>query len=604
MPVVDKITTVLDAETNKFNAGIGKAEKRVKGFSGNVKRNVKGISKALDGINFGKIGVAITAVSATASLLSKNVISAATDIHRLSLRTGVTASELSKLNFIASQAGIEFDTLSDALKDMNIRLAEASSGSGEAVEALEFLNIDPQGLLSQDGVTTFTMFIDKLKDVPSAAKQAELAEKLFGEAGVGLLQIVNDQNLSLEETIKLGERLGVVLTDEAARAANETTKAFNLLWSGIKGIGVGALNSYSDTITRAGNALKEATENGDEFSVAMSRVWDAIFNDQGNEEPLTGLAAAAKELKEAELEVSRAEVERNARRARFEQAGVGGNFGDTVKGAASVRRILSARENRNIKQLAFERARAADDARKEAEQRQRVASFGAQAGDQIVPGIGGGPSSLALREGLMRQQEIDERKIEKAQELKDSLILIEEEKTAKMREELQRRADDGDLFAQMEIDRQDFVNASWNKKLSAMSGAFSQFTSALANENKTLFAINKAFALSDIAINTAQAAMKAYAILGPIAGPVAAGGITALGARLAHEVAAQSFGGGGSSSGGGANLGALVGSQSERVTNINVDISGLGEYFDVDALTDNIISRVESTGRTDLVIRR
>ena len=54
-----------------------------------------------------------------------------------------------------------------------------------------------------------------------------------------------------------------------------------------------------------------------------------------------------------------------------------------------------------------------------------------------------------------------------------------------------------------------------------------------------LFRLQKAAGLADVGINTAAAIMKALAVLGPIAGGIAAGAIGSLGAVQAAAIASE-----------------------------------------------------------------
>jgi hypothetical protein len=91
---------------------------------------------------------------------------------------------------------------------------------------------------------------------------------------------------------------------------------------------------------------------------------------------------------------------------------------------------------------------------------------------------------------------------------------------------------------------QEAIESGVDASLSAVSSLSSTISNQLTEDNKkaalALFRTSQAAGLVQVAINTAIARTRALAELGPIAGPVAAVGITLAGAAQAALIAAQS----------------------------------------------------------------
>jgi len=80
-------------------------------------------------------------------------------------------------------------------------------------------------------------------------------------------------------------------------------------------------------------------------------------------------------------------------------------------------------------------------------------------------------------------------------------------------------------------------------QVATYTNALSMITSAGAQQNRTLFEINKASGIANAIVSTYMAATKALE-LGPILGPIAAGVITAAGLANVAAIASTEFGGG------------------------------------------------------------
>lgn len=171
--------------------------------------------------------------------------------------------------------------------------------------------------------------------------------------------------------------------------------------------------------------------------------------------------------------------------------------------------------------------------------------------------------------------ELERQKYEQLKELRD--------KDAKERLQLE-----SDVFSEIYNKQTQFSKRI--EKLKQLEGAslvqgtistLTTVTAETAKHSKKMFEIHKALSIADTVISTAAAVMKAYQELGPIAGSVAAAGITALGAAQIATIASQQFQGGSSGGGGGAvsssvsSASTATGSSGGDDRGINIGISGV-----------------------------
>jgi hypothetical protein len=83
------------------------------------------------------------------------------------------------------------------------------------------------------------------------------------------------------------------------------------------------------------------------------------------------------------------------------------------------------------------------------------------------------------------------------------------------------------------------MTSSYGQAAATAAGNFATFFTTFANGNETMFAVGKAFSISQAIINTYVAATKALAELGPVFGPIAAAGMIASGLAMVATIVAQ-----------------------------------------------------------------
>lgn len=143
------------------------------------------------------------------------------EIANVADKLGTTTEELSKLRHAAELTGVSAGTLDTALQRMTRRVAEAAQGTGEAKKALEELGLDAQKLAEQTPDQAFREIADAMTDIPGQADKVRLAFKLFDTEGVDLVRTLEGGSRAINQAGDDLERLGGVISDEAAREAQK-----------------------------------------------------------------------------------------------------------------------------------------------------------------------------------------------------------------------------------------------------------------------------------------------------------------------------------------------------------------------------------------------
>lgn len=96
-----------------------------------------------------------------------------------------------------------------------------------------------------------------------------------------------------------------------------------------------------------------------------------------------------------------------------------------------------------------------------------------------------------------------------------------------------------DTFANATMKAASKMMESYGQAAATAAGNFADFFNTFAHGNATMFAIGKAFSISQAIINTLVGATKALAELGPVLGPIAAGAMVAAGMAQVAKIVAQ-----------------------------------------------------------------
>ncbi len=220
-------TVFLDDETaqkgldalDKRAAGVGKAL----GALGKVALGVGAIAGALGGALFA---------------MANKTASAADEIDKMNIRTGISKERLQELRYISAQVDVNFASITNAIARMNMNLASAADGTGTAVNAFKQLDIqlkDATGELrrSED---VFDEAIKKLGSMTNETERNAMAMEIFGRGAVELIPLMNEGAEGLDALTARAHELGQVLEDDTIDAFvvfGDTITDIKLMFNGL-----------------------------------------------------------------------------------------------------------------------------------------------------------------------------------------------------------------------------------------------------------------------------------------------------------------------------------------------------------------------------------
>jgi len=223
------LTLNLVAKTGGFTGPMDKAGRHAKKTSSQMSKDLKRMGTAL------AAGLTIAA-GATAAFI-KQTIDSADNARKTSQAIGLTTEAYQSLSFAASIGGLQQETFTKSMKRLSATMGDAASGiiASEAYfKALGVSVTDAAGNMrsSEDVLLELSNIF---ADMPDGVDKTAIAMKLFGKAGSGMIPFLNAGSKSIEELMHQAETLGYVISDEAAKGAEQFNDSLTVLSAVSKG---------------------------------------------------------------------------------------------------------------------------------------------------------------------------------------------------------------------------------------------------------------------------------------------------------------------------------------------------------------------------------
>lgn len=381
----------LGLSTAQFQKGVQSAKKDAAGLGAALKTSLGGIAKNFGaGLLAGVTAGGIAGIASQFAVVADNIASIGDE----AAKAGVSTKVFQEWRYLAEQARIPIDSLTDGFKELSIRADEfATTGKGSAAEAFARLGLKPAEVKERlkDPAEFMLLLIERTRQLGDTAAGIRIFDELFGGTGgermVSLLQMSDDE---LRNIASSAHAAGRVLDDDLIKKAAELDKAF-------KGVS-GTVSTYlQGAIIRAADDLWSFIE--------LFQKWENVRRSTVDER----LAAIGKE---------RLALEKQILETKHEQSNITGNasdlgFGAPTAGVYSGQAEEVARLQQQMAALAAEEERILA-ARKGIDDLPPKPSASTATTPSIVPGNSGGRSGAA--DATEREAEAVRRLIDELQE--------------------------------------------------------------------------------------------------------------------------------------------------------------------------------------------
>jgi hypothetical protein len=188
------------------------------------------------------VGVAAAGAAAFAALgVAAAGVKAALDmggvLSDVAGQTGMTAGKVMLLRTAFDQAGIGADQVGGTINKMQRAIAEATTGSGPAAEALQKLGLSAADLSAQSPDQAFNAIGAALSGIANPTERAAAAMDIFGKSGGKLLTLFGDSGALATAGDTLGAQASIM--DKNASVFDRVSDLMNASSTKLQGIFVG-----------------------------------------------------------------------------------------------------------------------------------------------------------------------------------------------------------------------------------------------------------------------------------------------------------------------------------------------------------------------------
>lgn len=283
LPGLSRLTFIVSGLTNAFGGlgrSLGNVESAAAGAAAGGAAGAgrgAGLGAIFGGLTAGRVALITAGIAGLGGVLTAiklkqfaNKTAEVTDqLARMSDRTGVAVRDLSSLRVAAELSSVPLETLATSIQRMNRRAADAARGSEEFAKGFRILGVDIKDTNGEikSGLPLFLEVGDALGKMENQALKTSAGFKIFDTEGGKLFALFKGGRGELDEIIRLTERMGLVLGDDMADAAERLRKEQRLLnvsWEGLQftlgQVAIPALIEFNVQLTQLITSASQAAQ--------------------------------------------------------------------------------------------------------------------------------------------------------------------------------------------------------------------------------------------------------------------------------------------------------------------------------------------------------
>lgn len=265
----ERLAVLLEARVADF-------EKKIAGATRNADRNFRKIEASAEGMR-ARLGKAFSSAGDVAKTSLAGLFAgvaaggvgglvagfaaatkAVAELGDAAKMAGVSAKSFQEWRYVAEQARIPIDAMTDGLKEMSLRADEfAQTGKGSAAEAFQRLGLSQQEVKERlkDPSEFLLLLINRTKQLNDTAAGVRIFDELFGgTGGERMVSLLAQGEKGIRAQIKAANDLGIVINDDLINRAAELDAKFNTIvhtvGQNLKAAIVSASDSLVDFIDR------------------------------------------------------------------------------------------------------------------------------------------------------------------------------------------------------------------------------------------------------------------------------------------------------------------------------------------------------------------
>lgn len=295
---VGKLFATLLLDQAHFQKGLGSAKADFKALGTNLAQSVSGMGpagSALSGISSSLAGVggtaaavglgvtaavaAIVAIGAAAFRASADLGEMAEKLSNMSETTGLSKTTLQELKFVAENAGLSFEAMTNASSMVQRKLMGVEEDSGTAAKVFDRLGIstkDASGQLkSMDNL--FPEMIRKFQGMTNTTERNMLASQVFGRSLGEIAPLLGMTAAQMQEATKRAHELGLVMSDADLLKAQQLDDSIDDIKQQFKGMWMSFATAMLPYVKPAVEWFQKTMSDAwPKIKAAMSKWWGDI----------------------------------------------------------------------------------------------------------------------------------------------------------------------------------------------------------------------------------------------------------------------------------------------------------------------------------------
>ncbi|WP_288845412.1 phage tail tape measure protein [uncultured Alistipes sp.] len=250
----DKMSRVVDQAIKKSSQSLSSFERKYGQVGGNM-------------MKFGgKLLAASTTVGGAIIGMAKSTADYGNTAAKTARSVGMDAEEFQKLSYAAKYAGVDQQKLSASMVRLNKNIVAAAGGSKAAQQTFKDLGInlkDSAGNLRAPN-EILADIADVFSSTEDGAGKTALAYELLGRSGADMISLLNGGSAGLKTMGAEAERMGLVISNDAAHASEDFCDNLDRVTDSIRGVvfqmGAAMMPAINNTAIKIKEAITKVTE--------------------------------------------------------------------------------------------------------------------------------------------------------------------------------------------------------------------------------------------------------------------------------------------------------------------------------------------------------
>lgn len=245
---------------------VDKASPQLQQFQSNLQKT--GVALKSFATAAAALGAAATmAVGAGLAAMAKNAINTADEMGKTAQKMGITVESLSALNYAAGLSDVSLEQLKTGFGQLNKSMVEANDPASAAAAAFKYLGVEVK---NADGSyrkadEVFKDVAQSMSKLPDGTSKSAVAMEIFGKAGADLIPLLNSGRAGLEELRAEAEKLGLIISTETAKQAENFNDSLTRVGNAATGVGLSIAKEVLPTLNALAAQMIETVTKGEGF---------------------------------------------------------------------------------------------------------------------------------------------------------------------------------------------------------------------------------------------------------------------------------------------------------------------------------------------------